>query len=56
MTLIQYRKKLLELDLKPINNKKDYVKFMKQRDQLLSIYLTKKRGNNDNNTIKKRNI
>ena len=46
MTLIEYRKKLLELDLKPINNKKDYLKFLKQRDQLLSIYLTKKRGNN----------
>ena len=48
MTIIEYRKKLLELYLKPINNKKDYLKFFKQRDQLLSIYLTKKRGNNDN--------
>ena len=47
MTLIEYRKKLLELDLKKINNKKDYLKFLKQRDQLLSIYLTKKRGNNE---------
>jgi len=47
MTLIEYRKKLLELDLKPINNKKDYLKFIKQRDQLLSKYLTKKRGNNE---------
>jgi len=47
MTLIEYKKKLLELDLKPINNKKDYLKFIKQRDQLLSKYLTKKRGNNE---------
>ena len=30
MTIIEYRKKLLELDLKPINNKKDYLKFLKQ--------------------------
>jgi len=47
MTLIEYKKKLLELDLKPINNKKDYLKFIKQRDQLLSIYLTKKRGKDE---------
>jgi len=32
MTLIEYRKKLLELDLKPINNKKDYLKFIKSEE------------------------
>ena len=35
MTLKEYRKKLLELDLKPITNSKDLEKFNNDRDRLL---------------------
>ena len=35
MTLKEYRKKLLELELKPITNSKDLEKFNNDRDKLL---------------------
>jgi hypothetical protein len=35
MTLKEYRKKLLELELKPITNSKDLEKFNNDRDRLL---------------------
>ena len=35
MTLEEYRKKLLELELKPITNNKDLKKFNNDRDRLL---------------------
>tara|TARA_R100001443_G_scaffold5056_2_gene13763 strand:+ start:557 stop:721 length:165 start_codon:yes stop_codon:yes gene_type:complete len=35
MTLKEYRKKLLELELKPITNSKDLKKFNNNRDKLL---------------------
>jgi len=35
LNLHQYRKKLLELELKPINNLKDNIEFNKNRNKLL---------------------
>ena len=53
MTLKEYRKKLLELELKPITNSKDLEKFNNDRDKLLCEFKgwkinKQKRGNNDN--------
>ena len=35
LTFTQYKQKLLELELKPINSLKDNIKFNKYRDKLL---------------------
>jgi|18_taG_2_1085343.scaffolds.fasta_scaffold262777_1 hypothetical protein len=35
LTFTQYKQKLLELELKPINSLKDNIKFNKDRDKLL---------------------
>ena len=53
MTLKEYRKKLLELELKPITNSKDLEKFNNDRDKLLCEFKgwkinKQKRGNNEN--------